>query len=1010
DFVRFVSGGAIFGCHKQIERIQLRLKKPCAIFYHIFISEKEEYPNMTKNKKMPVELASDADEKWEAYCQSAEKNGVKPPQKQDQNEEITDIGSALWRVFAFSDFVAKTVKRYPDVLDDLIKTGDLLTSYPSSRYDNSLKVFLEDVEDEAALCDIFRRVRRREMIRIAIRDLAGWAGLTETMTDLSAFADACLDSALDILYQWQCKPFGIPIGKSGQPQQLVVMGMGKLGACELNFSSDVDLIMAFPEYGQTQGGSRSIGNEEFFLKLGRSLINVIGKNMANGFVFRVDTNLRPFGENGPLVMSFDNMDIYYQSQGREWERYAWIKARVVAGDKEAGAHLLKRLHPFIYRRYLDYGVFESLRDMKKKIALEVKRKGLKDNVKLGSGGIREIEFFGQIFQLLRGGIRQTLQVRGIQKVLKNLVQLGSIKNGTFEQLNAAYIFLRNTEHRVQEFADGQTHTLPSNSIGRKRLCVSMGFETEDAFYKTLETHMANVQHHFDGLLEPKEKIDSDNQIEMILKDIWQERIKGQKALDILKNAGFVDPEQVINFLNTYRNDSVIRSAIAVTRKKIDALVPLILKACIQSSDPQTSIKRLFDLLRAIERRTCYISLLLENPKAVSLLVRLSVMSSWIIGFLSRNPLLLDELLDDRTLYTPPERSELKDVLAARFESIAPDDLEQQMEELRVFKNVNSLRVAAADIENVIPLMRTSDHLTYIAETVIDEVLNLSWKHLVKKHGRPVCSINDGPCDRGFAVIAYGKLGGIEFGYASDLDLVYLHAGVYEDTKGGRLPVESPMFFARMGQRVIHILTTHTSAGTLYDVDMRLRPSGDSGVLVSRFDVFEDYLINDAWTWEKQALIRARAVSGDPAIMARFEKIRAKVLTQPRDEKELKEEIVSMRELMRKETLDVVPGIFDLKQGIGGMIDIEFLVQYLVLLNAGRHKEIVKYTDNVRLLRSLADVGVLDDISAYLLRKAYLTYRFLAHRLSLREKPAVADEDRFSDLKNIVIRLWEKHLS
>ena len=948
---------------------------------------------------LPQPLIEDSQNRWQAFQSAAEAAGIAPI----TNPEAID---SIKRVFAFSDFVAASCTRNPDLLADLIHSGDLTRHPAPGDYPRRFEDLLADVRDEDTLLGRLRRYRRREMVRIAWRDLAGWADLTETMGALSAFADACLAQTLSILYQWQTDKFGIPTAEDGSEQHLVVLGLGKLGARELNFSSDVDLIFTYPRGGQTRGADNSLSNEDFFSRLCRRLIKVIGQPTADGLVFRVDLRLRPFGESGPLAMDFNGLEQYYQEQGREWERYALIKARTVAGDQAAGNFLLKQLHPFIYRRYLDYSAFESLREMKQMIAMEVKRKGMTTDIKLGPGGIREIEFFGQIFQLIRGGVTPALQETGILTVLKALADEHNIPAEVCRELTDAYVFLRNTENRLQEYSDQQTHQLPPGDSGRLRLAASMGFADAGSFISTLDDHRDRVHGHFQMLLESGAAGDRPQKLEAALDSIWQNVMENGPAGQTLASLGYDQPEEVLPLLDYLRNDPETRALSPKGRRRLDKLMPRFLKEIGAGENPLITLRRIIDLIKAIERRTSYLALLLENPTALSHLVKLSNASPWIASFLARHPVLLDELLDPRTLYQPTQKNEMKKGLQHRLASIAPDDLEYQIEQLCIFKQINVLRVATADVTGTLPLMRVSDYLSEIAETILYEVVDLAFNHLVAKHGTPACRLGTKPCQRGFAVIAYGKLGGLELGYGSDLDLVFLHAGTHEQTRGGKSAIDSAQFFNRLGQRVIHILTAHTRAGKAYEIDMRLRPSGSSGILVSHIDAFSEYQLTEAWTWEHQALIKARPVCGDELIAGRFAKIRSKVLARQRSGSELKEEVVRMRERMRKELLKPAAGLFDLKQDAGAMVDIEFLVQFLVLQNSHKHPGLLQWTDNVRLLQTLIETGTMDEVTAHQLKHAYLIYRAVAHQLSLQEKPAKVPREKFDLLQKRVTEIYQ----
>ena len=953
-------------------------------------------------KKLPPPLVDEYKMRWQAFQKATKAAGIAPL----THPEILETSPY---VFAFSDFVASSCTRDPAMLADLVDSGDLFQRRQLNDYSHRLEAFLADVENEDSLMRLLRNCRRREMVRIAWRDLAGWADLTETMTDLSAFADACLHHTLEILYHWQCEKSGRPQAADGTQQHLVILGLGKLGARELNFSSDVDLIFAYPKGGKTYGARNSTSNEDFFTRLCRRLIKIIGQPTADGFVFRVDARLRPFGESGPLVMDFDTMEQYYQQQGREWERYALIKARAVAGDNDAGAFLLERLLPFIYRRYLDYSAFESLREMKQMIVREVKRKGMKHDIKLGPGGIREVEFFGQIFQLIRGGVTPALQDTGIIRVLQALAAVGHIPQNVSRELVLAYIFLRNTENRLQAYSDQQTHKLPLDDDGAVRLAASMGCANLKSFGALLDEHRRIVHGHFRMLLETDDVDEDRKEDEDPLQAVWQETTGARPAEKTLQAMGYEQADEVLQLLDYLRSAPETRALSTRGRQRLDKLVPRFLKEARNYDNPLVTLRRIIDLIKTIERRTSYLALLLENQTALTHLVKLSHASPWIASFLAQHPVLLDELLDPRTLYLPSQKEEMQTGLRQRMDQIPLDDLEYQIEQLCIFKQVNVLRVASADVTGTLPLMRVSDYLSDIAESILSEVVDLAWNHLVAKHGAPVCRLDDKSCGQGFAVIAYGKLGGLELGYGSDLDLVFLHAGTHEPTQGGEKVIDSAQFFNRLGQRVIHILTSHTRAGKAYEIDMRLRPSGSSGILVSHIDSFGRYQMEEAWTWEHQALIKARPICGDDSLAGRFEAIRQKVLARPRSKKKLTGEVASMRERMRKELLKSESGILDLKQDAGTMVDIEFLVQYLVLLHSHQYAGLLEWTDNVRLIQALIETGAMDEYTAHVLKHAYLIYRAAAHQLSLQEKPAKVPRQDFKHLQKRVVEIWHSFI-
>lgn len=951
---------------------------------------------------------------WTAFCQKARATDI-PFDPESEGARLLNAA------FAFSNFVAGSCIHHPDMALGLVDSGELLAPYDddrmaltlNSRFQSMAGTGPDDALSDllAAVKPVLRTFRRREMVRIAVRDLTGRGSLDETMADLSALARAAIDGVLELLYVGQCAADGVPRDSQGNRQRPVVLGMGKLGAGELNFSSDVDLIFTFPSGGQTEGGKAPVANASFFTRLCRHLIQAIGETTPDGFVFRVDTRLRPYGDGGPLAMNFDHMEDYYQHQGREWERYALIKADVVAGDREAGRALLRRLRPFVYRRYLDFGVFESLREMKRKISAEVRRKNLHDNIKLGSGGIREIEFFGQMFQLIRGGVLPALQKPAIQSVLVALGREGFVPPAVCRELTAAYRFLRTTEHRLQEFDDRQTHALPSNPADRLRLARAMGCDSWEKFQETLDGHRHTVRIHFDGLLEADSGSSGSGGREATrLAEAWSVAESNDERRRLLEAAGFPDSATAAGLLEAFDAEPATRALSSAGRRRLKKLIPRLLEAAAGCDDPATVLQRVLQLLKCIQQRISYLSLLIEYPTALTHLIRLVGASPWIAAFLSRHPVLLDELLDPRTLYAPPGPEALRTELEHKLAAVPDDDLEYQIEALCIFRQVNTLKVAASDITSTLPLMKVSDHLSWIAEAILDKVVEISWTHLVEKHGRPTCTLDGQVCQRGFAVIGYGKLGGFELGYGSDLDLVFLHTADPGETIGGPRPIDNAHFFARLGQRVVHMLSTHTAAGMLYETDMRLRPSGASGLLVSQIKSFEAYQSNNAWTWEHQALIRARPITGDTELREAFSAIRCRILRRKRDPATLKAAVRDMRERMRESRLDVRSGQIDIKEEAGAMVDIEFLVQYLVLQHAADHPELTRWTDNVRLLQALAETGILEPTAAYRLRQAYLIYRAVAHRLNLQERSNRVDSHRFEHLRKMVRHFWQRTLA
>jgi glutamate-ammonia-ligase adenylyltransferase len=905
----------------------------------------------------------------------------------------SEIEASLSRVWAASPFIAGHCARRPELLGELIESGRLSRPNEAGEYRDRLRRALEGIGGETELMAVLRRFRNREMVRIAWRDIAGWASLEETLADVSRLAETCVQESLEVLFRLACAARGTPLNHQGQPQSLVVLGMGKLGAWELNFSSDIDLIFAYRDDG-VLSDKRETSHAEFYTRLARSLVKVLDAATEDGFVFRIDTRLRPFGDSGPPVMSFDAMEAYYQSQAREWERYAMVKARTIAGDFEAGRELEEFLRPFVYRRYLDYRALGELRGLKQKISRELQRKDRQENVKLGPGGIREIEFIGQAFQLIRGGREKRLRERRIQTVLDTLGELNLLPAAVVAMLQAAYRYLRTVENRLQQYADKQTHDLPTHPAERLSLAHTLGHPDWETFKRELDAVRAGVHEVFTQVVTGAQ---AEGPETLALTG------DGEPLRAALPALGWHNPEPAATQLERFRTAHAIRHLTPRGEAELHRLLPRLLRIVAATERPEAALERILALLEAIASRNVYFTLLAENPPALSQLAMLAAASPWIVNYIARFPLLLDELLDPRALYTPLSKAELARDLARKLESIAPDDQEQLMIALRQFKQANVLRVAAADLSGAIPIMVVSDYLTYIAEVLVGEVLRQAWRQTAAKHGAPP-GARPGEPD-GFAVVAYGKMGGFELGYGSDLDLVFLYDGNGAAPTTGTRAVTTAEFFARVGKRIIHLLTTNTPSGLLYEVDLRLRPSGSSGLLVSSVEAYETYQMNSAWTWEQQALVKARGVAGDSNVAAKFAAIREKSLRRPRDTETLRSEVREMREKMRANLGSKDPALFNVKHDSGGIVDIEFLVQFGVLSGARDREFLTEWTDVVRQLDSLTAAEFLSADAASLLRRAYCLFRERTHRAALQETPPLVPADEYQELRSRVRQIW-----
>ncbi|PHQ23841.1 bifunctional [glutamate--ammonia ligase]-adenylyl-L-tyrosine phosphorylase/[glutamate--ammonia-ligase] adenylyltransferase [Marinobacter guineae] len=927
----------------------------------------------------------------------------------EMNEAV--VAGALSR----SLFLRQTLERHAEQVKSLLESRQLTEPTTPEYLEQRWQEYLEEVDGEPALHSALRQFRRESQFRVIWRDLLRWADLAETMAATSAFAEICIDGALDWLYLDACEQHGTPRGAdpvTGEEadQKMVVLGMGKLGGRELNVSSDIDLIFAFPSKGETRGGRRSMDNQQFFVRLGQRLIQALDQITADGFVFRVDMRLRPYGQSGALALSFAALETYYQDQGRDWERYAMVKARVVAGDQRAGKVLTETLRPFVYRKYIDFSAFESLRSMKAMISREVRRKGLENNIKLGSGGIREIEFVVQAFQLIRGGRDRELQQRELLVILKELEELELLPSQVVRELRDAYVFLRNLEHALQGMEDKQTQLLPEDEVSQARVAMIMGFESWQACEEALREHRERVATHFANIIATEEDDEEGPaSLDEGWFELWLEEMDEGAAVEWLKSRSYESPEASYAKLAELREGRTVQTLQTQGRKRLNQFMPVLLEALTEVESPSETLSRVLQLVEAILRRTAYMVLLLENPGARTQLVRLCSESPWIASQLAETPLLLDELLNAESLYNPPAKAELQDDLRQQMLRIPFEDLEEQMESLRHFKKAHILRVAASELKGTLPLMKVSDYLTWIAEVVLDHVVDVAFANLVSRHGYPRRA-DGSACETDFAIIGYGKLGGIELGYTSDLDLVFVHSANPELATDGEKPIDNAVFYTRLGQRIVHILNTQTPSGQLYEVDMRLRPSGNSGLLVSTLQAFEKYQREDAWTWEHQALARARGVAGCTETLEAFESIRHTTLCQSRDRDKLRADVVEMREKMRV-SLGTPESrqaeVFHIKHDTGGIIDIEFMVQYLMLAWCSEHPELTQWSDNIRQMEELGRAGVMAVEDAEKLRETFIALRSTIHRRALQNLNSQVEGDAFPEERDYIRSMWKK---
>ncbi|CDG19098.1 bifunctional [glutamate--ammonia ligase]-adenylyl-L-tyrosine phosphorylase/[glutamate--ammonia-ligase] adenylyltransferase [Xenorhabdus doucetiae] len=921
-------------------------------------------------------------------------------------ETITPFSPDEQAVLSLSEFVAENLLSHPAWLEEIRQHPPHAEEW--QYYSDWLKQTLLAVNDENDLMRSLRLFRHRMLVRIAWSQALQSSTTEQTLQQLSQLAETLIIAARDWLYLRCCRDWGTPINSEGVAQPLLILGMGKLGGGELNFSSDIDLIFAYPENGVTQGGRREMDNSQFFTRLGQKLIKTLDQQTVDGFVYRVDMRLRPFGDSGPLVFSFPALEDYYQEQGRDWERYALVKARILGNDDQSYCQELRQmLRPFVFRRYIDFSAIQSLRNMKGMIEREVRRRGLKENIKLGAGGIREIEFITQVFQLIRGGREPSLQARALLPTLKAIGDLALLPAEPLQQLEESYLFLRRLENLLQSVRDQQTQTLPDNELDRARLAWGMNFSDWDALMAETERKMRAVRGIFQQLIGDETEENSEEASHVPFKSLWQEALNTDELIVLIPHLDDEKAQKILDIMALFRQDVSKRTIGPRGRDVLDQLMPRLLAKISVRKDADSVLERIIPLLLSIVSRTTYLELMLESEQVMIHVIRLCAASPMIASQLAGHPLLLDELLDPKSLYQPLPIEAYRDELYQYLLRIPEDDEEQLLEALRQFKQAQLLRIAAEDIAGVLPVMKVSDHLTYLAEAIIEAVVRLAWNQMTKRYGVPAhLSQQQG---LGFAIIGYGKLGGWELGYGSDLDLVFLldcPMGVMTD---GARSIEARQFYLRLAQRIIHLFSTRTASGVLYDVDARLRPSGEAGMLVSTLEAFDDYQKNDAWTWEHQALIRARMVFGDEKMRHEFERIRRETLCLPRDPDLLRQQVREMREKMYQHLGSHQPNQFDIKADPGGITDIEFIAQYQVLRYAPENAKLTRWSDNVRIFELMAQHHIMDEQEAMALTQAYITLRDELHRLALQTLSSRVEAGHFRQQQTFVRDSWQKWL-
>ncbi|MCT8090190.1 bifunctional [glutamate--ammonia ligase]-adenylyl-L-tyrosine phosphorylase/[glutamate--ammonia-ligase] adenylyltransferase [Acinetobacter sp. C_4_1] len=891
-----------------------------------------------------------------------------------------------------SQYAEQVLGKHSALLEQDYAIDQFLLPLTPLQIQNFVHNTLEQITDESTWMHALRVLRARLMFRWIWQDANRLTDVVTLTRELSDFADAAICAAKDFALAPLLAKHGEPIGYGGAVQDLIVVAMGKLGAQELNLSSDIDLIFAFDEQGETNG-RKCIDVQQFCILWGQKLIYLLDHITADGFVFRVDMRLRPWGDGSALAISHAALEKYLSQHGREWERYAWIKARIVTGGKE-GDELLDMTRPFVFRKYVDYTAFEAMREMKAMIEREVQRRNIEDDIKLGAGGIREVEFIVQVFQLIYGGSKLELQDRQCLVSLHHLGEVGLLEQNAVLELEDAYLFLRRIEHAIQALNDQQTQSLPVEPDLRNRMIETLGFDSWEQFLEVLNQKRAKVIYQFEHLIKEKEPdplVESFTQLEKQLNEVLDEDAK--------------------NLVHEFWYGHALKKLPAKAVQRLKTFWPHLIEAILQSDKPQVALLRLMPLVESVLRRTVYLVMLIESKGALQRLVKMATVSPWICEELTHYPVLLDEFLSMD--FELPKRQDLEDSLRQQLLRIEIDQVEDQMRVLRLFKKSNVLAVAASDVLAESPLMKVSDALTDIAEVSVNATLNLAYQIVAKKHGFPLdaegqrCTLDH----TAFTVIGYGKVGGIELGYGSDLDLVFIHYISEQGDTDGIKPISGFEFAMRVAQKFMSLMTTQTLDGRVYEIDTRLRPSGEAGLLVTSLKAFEQYQLKSAWVWEHQALVRARSIAGEVSLREKFEDLRCRILTQPRDEANVRAEVLKMRQKMKdhlgSSKEQQKDGIFHLKQDAGGIVDIEFMAQYAVLAWSGSNPDLAHYSDNVRILEDAAKTDRLSSADATALIQAYLRERAESHRLALANQSMQVAADDWYDTREVVCKLWQR---
>jgi glutamate-ammonia-ligase adenylyltransferase len=894
-----------------------------------------------------------------------------------------------------SSYALRQLCRDPSILQQLHKLGhfelDKLKIFP----DTESPLNIDQVKSS------LRLYRHIKLIEIIYLDVIEKNCLEYTLHHLSDLADLLVRTALESSYQHLVLKHGQPLDENGNNMELNVIAMGKLGGRELNFSSDIDLICCYSNDGELDGYGH-LSHQEFFTRVTRLFVQILNETTEDGFVYRVDLRLRPWGESGPVVLTHAGLEHYYQLHGREWEQYAMVKARVITGNDSDQQYLASILKPFVYRKYHDYRVFEGLATLKDKIDLQARSQSMQDNIKLGNGGIREIEFFVQAFQILKGGRNKQLQTTQIMNCFDVLQRQNIIVASTIDDLREAYIFLRMLENRIQMLDDEQSHACPQSPLSRERIAQSMGYPDWSVVSKLLQKHRHKVSTHFTELFKREAEPGST----LVISDSIGDEKTELQQIEYIASFGIDDAEGINRSLVDFFASKAWGFMSARAKQRFSNLIPGIFTEIGHCEQQLALFERLLNLFSSIAGRSVYFDLLHQNKALLAKLVSLFDKSDWIAREVASYPMLLEHLIQAGDPTHRFDRTQLQQNLQLQLENVV-DDTELELDVLRLFKREQTIVIAIAELSEEIGTSEVGFYLSELAEIVLQAVYHLASKAMQKQYGQP--EFNDQGVKQlaEFSIIGYGKLGGHELHYQSDLDVIFLHNSIADaQLTNGPKSIDNSMYFARLAQKIISMTSVLTSSGKLYEIDSRLRPEGSSGLLVSSIRAFHQYQLNKAWTWEHQALIRARQVAGSPKLISEFEQLRCKVLCLPREARQLQKEIAEMRDKMYAAKRPVEGDMKNIKHSRGCMIDIEFMVQYWTLLQANKVTSICSYSDNIGLLNELFRLNLISS-SQFQLVDIYRTYHHWLHATVLQNRPAEIESEIIVDEVNHVINCWNE---